>query len=113
MEVQFLEDNGLFADGEFVADFCPKVVEIRKYLYLKTNNEKKMFRVKILKKDGTETEIREIEKLDTISYFEMWNVPDIDLSSRQKKTLIYKMQLDAASVEKKKNPGCWAGNVLL
>lgn len=28
MEVQFLEDNGLFADGEFVADFCPKVVEI-------------------------------------------------------------------------------------
>ena len=102
MEVQFLEDNGLFADGEFVADFCPKVVEIRKYLYLKTNNEKKMFRVKILKKDGTETEIREIEKLDTISYFEMWNVPDIDLSSRQKKILIYKMQLDAASVEKKR-----------
>lgn len=102
MEVQFLEDNGLLVDGELVADFCPEVVEIRKYLYLKTNKEKKMFRVKILKKDGTETEIREIEKLDTISYFEMWNVPDIDLSTRQKKILIYKMQLDAASVETKR-----------
>ena len=86
MEVQFLEDNGLLVDGELVADFCPEVVENKKISLFKNEQKKKDVPSKdSKKKDGTETEIREIEKLDTISYFEMWNVPDIDLSTRQKK----------------------------
>lgn len=102
MKMQFVKGKGLFAEGEYVADFCPEVVETRQYLYLKMNKKEKMFRVKILKIDGTETELLEIGKMEKISYFDLWNIPDSNLSAKQKDALLYKMQLDASSIGVKK-----------
>lgn len=102
MGYEFYEREGLYYNDEYIADFCPEVVSVRHFYYLDSGTNKRIFGVKLRKNDGTETEVMDIENFSTISYFDLWSVPDCNLTGKQKKRLIHKLQMDAAKIEEER-----------
>lgn len=102
MDYKFYEREGLYYNDEYITDFCPEVVSVKHFYYLDSGTKKRVFGIKLKRNDGTETEVVDIENLSTISYFDLWNVPDCDLTGKQKKRLIHKLQMDAAAIEEER-----------
>ena len=100
MKIYFRENEGLYADENLIANFEPRVIGIRRHIRLPDRTTKMTYEIMVRKIDGTETEIKEIDNLCQISYFDMWNIPDCALSAKQKKILQYKLQQDVAQLNK-------------
>lgn len=96
---EFVKNSGLFFGDEFVAEFCPEVTGIREYYFLDSGEHKRIFLVKVIRLDGSETDTKEVDKLNIVSYFNLWNIPDCDLSGHQKRRLTHKMQLDSSGIK--------------
>lgn len=99
MGYTFIEKEGLYYGDEYISEFSPEVVSVKYYYYLDTGIRKRIFSIKAKNCDGTETECMEVENLNSISYFNLWNIPDCDLTGNQKKRLTHKLQTDVAGIK--------------
>lgn len=92
--------DGWYIDGEWVSDFEPKVIGTRQHVYLTNGTRKKTYEIIVTKLDKSKTEVKEVDCLTGISYFDLWNIPDSMLTNKQKKLLNYKLQQDVAQLKK-------------
>lgn len=101
---EFIEDKGLCCNEEIIADFCPQVIGIDIIYNLDSGEEKRCYLIEVIMKGGHRTEIQKVENLEKISFFNLWRIPDCDISKASMNKLIHKMQMDVFKIFNEKNP---------
>lgn len=92
--------KGLYIEDEWISEFEPKVIGVKKHIYLTDGTQKKTYEVIVTKLDESKTEVKEVDSLSDISYFGLWSIPDGMLTNKQKKLLNYKLQQDVVQLKK-------------
>ena len=102
----FLKGTGLVYENQdekyVIWEFCPEVVSATIYRQCKSGNiQYTVYIVRLLDKDGTELGSKELKRIDNIPYYNLWGIPDADLTSRKRQLILKKLQWDITKIGKK------------
>lgn len=89
-------------DNCFIWEFCPEVVSVTAYYRCRSGKiQHTVYAVRLLDKDGTDLGVKELGRIDKIPYYDIWGVPDADLTARDHRLILKKFQQELAVLEKK------------
>lgn len=107
----FIKGIGLGYQGQddnyIIWTFCPEIVSVTIYYQCRSGKtQHTVYDVRLLDKDGTDLGIRKLDCINKIPYYDIWGVPDADLTAKDHRLILQKFQQDITKIEKK--DGFWA-----
>lgn len=97
----FDKTNGLFYDGQLIADFDLCVIEKETIQDAVGNSQKKRYLVEAFYIDGRSNICKWVDNFKKLDYFEVFEINDCFLSHDSRKLLTFKLMCEAGQVQDK------------
>ena len=105
----YFNEEGLHYENNLIAYCNPVVVKKVRCFDISQKVSFIKYFVKVEFIDGTEGECVELASLDNISCFDLWQCPNINISGKEQKLIVNKLQLEAARKEAEESIICNQG----